>query len=413
MDWVEGFQKIACDRAKKGFTVIQTCIGLLPIMSAFDQRAKNSAGFTWLEDLTSVNPGYFDSCDKKIAFLIEQDLIPCIVGNWGYNAFEFGKERLIRHWNYIIARWAAFPVIWCLAGEGDMPWFLSESRDEDKVFQRQIWIDVGGYVKTTDPYKRMITIHPTMTENDPADPVRGDCLATNIIPGEKNILDFEMLQTGHFKINCIGKTMEAVNTAVKRDRGRLPILNGEVCYEGMFEDSSAADQRFLMMANILSGANAGYTYGASGIWEANTETCAAGISPDGINWSVTTWQNAMLYAGSGSVGIIRRLREEFDWWNIEGHPEWLEESWNGENYKKSAAGGVPGRYRIFYLIAKPKPFGIVRNLEPGKKYDSFFYSPISGRKTEAVLCGGDERGNYNIPMPPLMHDWIFVMRAAE
>jgi hypothetical protein len=181
----------------------------------------------------------------------------------------------------------------------------------------------------------------------------------------------------------------------------------------MFDDSSASDQRFFMSANILSGANAGYAYGASGIWEANTHDCAAGISPDGINWSNTIWLDAMHYQGSRSVGIIKSLFEEFDWWNIEKHPEWLENSLNGENYKKSVAGGVPGKYRIFYLIAQANPFGIVQNLEKDIVYECFFYCPITGEKSPIGDFSGDKDGRFIIPMPPLMHDWIFVMKAKE
>jgi hypothetical protein len=407
----EKFKEIAVDRAAKGFTVIQTCIGLLPIMSAFDIRAKNKEGFTWKEDLASVNPEFFDACDEKISCLIDQGLVPCIFGAWGYNAFEFGKERLIKHWEYIIARWSAYPVIWCLAGEGDMPWFLSERREEDKAYLRRIWTEIGSFVKQIDPYKRPITIHPTMTENSVADPVSGDCLATSIVSPE--ILDFEMLQTGHFKINCIAKTMEAIDVAVKRNRNKRPILNGEVCYEEMFDDSSASDQRFFMCANILGGANAGYTYGASGIWEANTHNCAAGISPDGINWSNTVWLDAMHYKGSSSVGMIKSLFEKFDWWRIEKHPEWLENSLRGENYKKSVAGGIPGKYRIFYLIARPNPFGVVQNLEKDIIYECFFYCPITGENSPVGNFSGDKDGKFIIPMPHLMHDWIFVMKVKE
>jgi hypothetical protein len=292
-----------------------------------------------------------------------------------------------------------------------MPWFLSERREEDKAYLRRMWTEIGSFVKQIDPYKRPITIHPTMTENNVADPVSGDCLATSVVSPE--ILDFEMLQTGHFKINCIAKTMEAIDVAVKRNRNKRPILNGEVCYEGMFDDSSASDQRFFMCANILGGANAGYAYGASGIWEANTHDCAAGISPDGINWSNTVWLDAMHYKGSSSVGMIKSIFEKFDWWHIEKHPEWLENSLHKENYKKSVVGGIPGKYRIFYLIARPNPFGVVQNLEKDIIYECFFYCPITGENSPVGNFSGDKDGKFIIPMPHLMHDWIFVMKVKE
>jgi hypothetical protein len=29
-----------------------------------------------------------------------------------------GMEKVKKHWRYLIARWSAYPVVWCLAGEG-------------------------------------------------------------------------------------------------------------------------------------------------------------------------------------------------------------------------------------------------------------------------------------------------------
>jgi len=36
-----------------------------------------------------------------------------------------------RHWRYLVARWGAYPVVWCLAGEGTMPYYLSIAKERD------------------------------------------------------------------------------------------------------------------------------------------------------------------------------------------------------------------------------------------------------------------------------------------
>ena len=41
-----------------------------------------------------------------------------------------------KHWRYLIARWGAYPVVWCLAGEGTMPYYLSKTPKEDADTQK-------------------------------------------------------------------------------------------------------------------------------------------------------------------------------------------------------------------------------------------------------------------------------------
>ena len=87
-------------------------------------------------------------------------LAPCIVGCWGYFLPLMGVAKMKKHWRNLIARWGAYPVIWCLAGEGAMPFYLSKTKTEDAAAQRHGWTEVGRYVRSIDPYH-----HP---DNDPS-----------------------------------------------------------------------------------------------------------------------------------------------------------------------------------------------------------------------------------------------------
>lgn len=119
----EDFETLAEDRRRKGFTVVQIVAGLYPDMLPFDERGKNEGGFPWDEQFTQINPLYFDMADRKIISLIEHGITPCIVGSWGFYMKFAGKEALKRHWQYLIARWAAYPVVWCVAGEANMAFY--------------------------------------------------------------------------------------------------------------------------------------------------------------------------------------------------------------------------------------------------------------------------------------------------
>src|SRR5271157_55686 len=178
--WPEDFQQLAADRVSKGFTVIQIISGLYPDMPPFDPRGANEAGFPWEADYARINPAYFDAADLRIRYLIEVGLTPFIVACWGYFLPIMGVPKIKKHWRYLIARWGAYPVIWCLAGEGAMPYYLSKNPKEDIAAQKEGWTEVAKYVHSIDPYGHAVSIHNGRSEvQDPA------------------VLDYDMLQTGH------------------------------------------------------------------------------------------------------------------------------------------------------------------------------------------------------------------------
>jgi hypothetical protein len=121
LKWPEDFQSLAADRKAKGFNVIQIVAGLYPDMPAFDERGANEAGFPWEQAYRRIRPEYFDAADRRIFYLVEQGLVPCVVGAWGYHLPWLGEDKMKQHWRYLVARWGALPVVWCAAGEGTMP----------------------------------------------------------------------------------------------------------------------------------------------------------------------------------------------------------------------------------------------------------------------------------------------------
>ena len=210
--WPEGFQTLLQDRVQKGFSVVQIVAGLYPDMHPFDERGANEAGFPWDEKFTSVNPSYFDMADRRLACLVDAGIVPCIVGCWGFFIDFAGREAVKKHWDYLVARYAAYPVVFCLAGEALMPFYLSEFRDPEKrpahdIEMRKGWTEITRHVKQTDPFHRPITIHATKFGHEMLD--------------DPALLDLNMLQTGHGGFHSLAPTAEMIETAVTR-KPRLP-----------------------------------------------------------------------------------------------------------------------------------------------------------------------------------------------
>ena len=107
-----------------------------------------------------IRPEYFDAADRRIFYLVEQGFVPCVVGAWGYHLPWLGADKMKQHWRYLVARWGALPVVWCAAGEGTMPYYLSKNPAAESALQKREWTEVIRSIHATDPFHRLVTIHP-------------------------------------------------------------------------------------------------------------------------------------------------------------------------------------------------------------------------------------------------------------
>ncbi len=400
LSWPDDFQMLAADRVAKGFTAIQIVAGLYPDMPALDERGVNEAGLPWELGFSRINPAYFDMADLRIRWLVRNGLVPCIVGCWGYYLPLLGVERMKAHWRYLIARWASYPVVWCLAGEGAMPYYLSDDPDRDRHDQIEGWTEMGRYVRATDPYNRLVTIHPTQIGRDQV--------------SDDSVLDFDMLQTGHGGYDSVANTVDTV-VAERERTPTMPVVVGEVSYEGILHGTQAETQRLTYWAAMLSGA-AGFTYGANGLWQLNTRERPYGPSPHGANWGDTPWEDAYRLPGGAQLGLAGRLLTSYEAWRFEPHPEWVDPSGSAENVEGLFAAGIPGEVRIIYSYQPTMPWTHiifqVCHIEPDTTYHAFYWNPRDGNRHELGVVEAKEDGSWPIPIQPTMSDWVLVMERV-
>jgi len=124
MTW-EGFQELTADRKAKGFNVVQIVCGPYPDENMMEARWENEGGKPYETiDFSVMNPAYFDYADRRIKHLVDNGIVPVIVGGWGRpqgggksTLAQVGLDGFKRHWRNIIARYGAYPVIWMVGGE--------------------------------------------------------------------------------------------------------------------------------------------------------------------------------------------------------------------------------------------------------------------------------------------------------
>jgi hypothetical protein len=310
LHWPDEFQQLTADRKTKGFTVIQIVAGLYPDMFPFDPRGANEAGFPWETNYTSIRPQYFDEADKRLSYLVDQGFTPCIVGAWGYFMPWMGVEKMKAHWRYLIARYGAWPVVWCAAGEANLPWYLAKGFAYDDREQVHDWTTVLRYIRATDPWHRPLTLHPTgigpLTSRHSTD--------------DENLLDFDMLQTPHGRGEAVPVTIKTVRHSYAASP-MMPVIDGEASYEMLGDNLPTEWTRRMFWICMMNGA-AGHTYGANGIWQNNRPGDPHGKSPHGGTYGVIPWNVAMHLPGSQQEADGKKLLQQFAWQNFSPHPEW-------------------------------------------------------------------------------------------
>lgn len=298
---------LADDRRAKGFNVVQIVMGPPPDSHPFDPRSANSGGFAWEKDYAAMRPEYYDEADRKINDLLERGFVPCMVGMWGYHIEFMGVERAKQHWRYLIARYGAMPVVWCAAGEGNLPWYLAPGFPFDDREQVTEWTEVLRYIRETDPYHRLLTIHPT-----------GFGWSARYATDDVNLLDFDLLQTPHGQRDAVDTTVGKVRESYAASP-TMPVIDGEAAYEMINGSLPTRWTRQMFWLCMTNGA-AGHTYGANGIWQCNRPGDPHGPSPQhpagGTGYGTIPWNEAMQLPGSTQVGLGKKLFEQFEWWKF-------------------------------------------------------------------------------------------------
>jgi hypothetical protein len=438
--WPDTFQTLTADRVAKGFTVIQLVGGLVPEFGLFSAHMASEGGQPFQDrGRGPINPAFYDVPDVKIAHLVEHGLVPCIVGGWGSWAGVLGREKILEHWRYLVARYAAYPVVWCLAGEVESPipfapmdgepGHSAETREliaagpagwlDRGRAQAEVWQDAARLVGELDPFHRVRTVHPCP----------GLAWSSSGAFDDRGTFELDMLQTGHSGLSCVPDTLTHVHASLAQ--GDKPVLNGECSYEGIGGSSWADVQRFLFWSHMLSG-TAGHTYGTMPISSFSSREDHY-VPPSRAHSA--DWEDAIGWDGAVHVGVGRRILERYRWWELTPAPGALEPHAGPDDWFRPYAATHADGTVVVYLpgIGQSAPkenttadsiFSATSlvGLEPGVQYRATYVDPRSGAEAESTLfetadgrralAGLAESPTFPIDKPT-WEDWVLVVRPVR
>jgi hypothetical protein len=399
--------------------------GLVPEFGLFSPLMASEGGQPW-QDMGRgpINPAFYDVPDEKIDYLVGKGIVPCIVGAWGSWAAVLGREKVMQHWRYVVARYGAYPVVWCLAGEveapdpfapmdgeeqdpGEAQKWIDEFGDEEMAAQVEIWEDAAKLIGEIDAFGRLRTVHPC------------PYLAWSSSGAFKSrdSVELDMLQTGHEGRKSVPRTMDHVHeTLAHRDK---PVVNGECSYEGIFDSCWQDVQRFLFWSHMLSG-TAGHTYGTMAISSFNSrEDPRMPLS----RVSVHFWEDAIDWLGAAHVGIGRRILEGLEWNELEPDQAAIEPAAGADDWFLPFAAGLPGDRLLAYVPGLGMTsdddwfkFETLRlhGLRPGAGHRLTFIDPRTGVPSPGPELLADAEGDATLTsdyfwVTPTAEDWVLLI----
>lgn len=290
------------DRRKKKFTAIQF------VMTQWIAAAGNADGRLAYQgrEAIAIDPVFFQRMDERIQSVNDHGLIAAPVLIWTAPWSAYSKslnpgnslpdDQIIRLARYMVARYAAYQVIWILAGDGDY------RGDEGERWRR-----IAEAVFGPNP-SRLATIHPG-----------GQQWVASQFANEPwfSLLGY---QSGHGDKPNDLKWLTQGPPATEWDAKPVhPIINLEPNYEN--HRSFGSDRRFDAHAvrraaywSLLISPTAGVTYGAHGVWSWESRPAVPMNHTD--TYVAQPWFEAIKLPGSADMTHLHELFSSVEWWTL-------------------------------------------------------------------------------------------------
>ena len=285
-------------------------------------------------DFSSPNEAYFTKAKLMVEMASEKGVIPVLVllwcnyvkGTWGAErlpGYEIPQDAIRPYVRYICELFGEFNPIFLVSGDTDL--------------KSQETIDT--YLTALRAVKEFCPDALTAFHLNPPTDLPEQAIDD---PG----LDFYMYQSGHGaeqQSNTYALAERFTTKSVQR-----PVINGEPCYEGHgFGNSygrfSAFHVRRAIWQSLLSGAKAGFTYGAHGIWSWHEE--GQGFPNPQFSSQPYPWRIAMHFQGAWDCGFIKWIFETYHLFDIEPRQDLLK----GENPEIRLAASPDIQKAVLYI----------------------------------------------------------------
>lgn len=304
-------------RSMQGFNALQmTLLTLLeggrPDTDIYPFKVSSQNKF----DFYVINEEYFKRAQIILSMALEKGFIPAIVVLWsnyvkGTSMSKNDPKNIMPfdivkpYTEYLVKMFSPYNPIYMISGDTD---FLTEH-------STLYYLTAMETIKNLCP-DALVTFH------------LGGGLSQ--LPEDilySKLYDFYLYQSGHNIENqeCAYKLAKAFyEKPVKR-----PVINGEPCYEGHYFGGKYGrynefNVRKAIWQSLLSGAKAGVTYGAHGIWGWYKDSKE--VSNECYGGKQMPWRTAMKLKGAWDAAFAKWIFETYDLFDLEPNDAILNDS---------------------------------------------------------------------------------------
>lgn len=385
------------DRARKGFTVIQTVI-----LAELDGLTEpNAQGDLPLHDQDPEKPNekYFQHVDWVVARAAELGLTLGLLPTWGDKLFErhvFPGPRVFNPRNarsfgaYVGKRYAGRPIIWILGGD------RNPASPADLATTRALAEGLRSADKSG-----LITFHP-----------RGPGRSSDYFHKDA-WLSFNMVQSSHAARGFDNGAFIDHDYALRPPK---PTLDGEPRYEALvagfyWKDASSmvrfddTDAREAAYRALLAGA-AGHTYGNGNIWQMWSPKHKPVL---GAN---IPWNEALDHPGSFQMGHLRRLFESRPFTLLVPDQALIVKQPGGEERFVRAARASDGSFAFVY-VPQGDPVTVDIGRMKAVDLDAHWFDPRYGIAYHLHRGEPTSMVTFVPPTRGRGQDWVLVLDAKE
>lgn len=390
---VEEFEQITALRKHQGFNAMQ--ISVLPVTHDNAVSNRDMHPFHVVEgkyQFDRINEEYFDKASAMLEVMKKYEMIPflhlfwCnyIPDTWAAKLspdtvipFEYIKPLTV----YFVKRFDCFEPIYSVSGD--------TAFETDRV--TEYYLEILNTLYTVAPGS-LTTMHLSPLGDPPA--VLRQHPQYHFYSYQASHSLSEQEATSH-QTNMLKLSALFCGKAEKK-----PIVDTEPCYEGhgyayAYGRFKAFDIRHATWQSLLSGASAGITYGAHGIWQFFRDgdvfkSCDFSSQP-------FNWHAALTFEGAWDVGFAKWLFERYDMFGVAPCTD-IEA--RGNTVRMAEKNGL-----IVIYAPHPDEFSVLRDLN-GYMFEAI---GLETRKTFIPFTEIQD-GKTQIHMPYLNEDILIIAR---
>lgn len=395
------FKHMVDYRRRQGYNVYQT----------YPSAADNDGGggkrcSWWKEKYTLIDPESFnENFDKKMDYLADSGFV--IVMGLGVHSItpEAMGEALCDFAKYMVARYAAYPVIWITGQEIDMGYV------QGKMENYMPYIHAAELTAAYDGYHHPLGTHMLARPYDAPNSASPDIDAR---PWHQ----FWALQAGHRNELSKG-SMRPKSKYYDYYKGGKPFVETEAFYEDLRRciggttknltySNGYEEVRNAAWKAVLCGSY-GFTYGAHGIWGMRWSK-----DPSDGGWPSTynaePWFMGLYKPAGQEMRFVKDFFEAVDFTRLV--PVFYDTQYGEFSSRENAVLATDGNSTyVLYLYGREGITGRLKQLDGNKIYHAWWLDVRTGAYIDAGTVQG--KPEYEIPVRPDKNDWTLLVTDRE